>query len=161
MMVSTGVATAATPDEFIDSDALVATPNFIGQHYLHKDADDEATGLIGFIKGLWIKAAGLFGFSEDGDVVARTLTAKGSSGGTVADIDNATRKNLGLEVAESGIIGGILRVAKSILTKTIQSLNFTGGDSMFGTGWQLTDNDEILGTRSAGCKTKQQRQELE
>ena len=125
----------------LDSDALVATPNFIGQHYLHKDADDEATGLIGFIKGLWIKAAGLFGFSEDGDVVARTLTAKGSSGGTVADIDNATRKNLGLEVAESGIIGGILRVAKSILTKTIQSLNFTGGDSMFGTGWQLTDND--------------------
>ena len=137
----TGVATAATDDEFIDSDTLVATPNFIRQHYLRKDADDTASGLVGFVKGLWVKASGLFGFSEDGDVVARSLTSKGSSGGTVVDIDNATRKNLGLDVAESGIIGGILRVAKNILTKTIQSLNFTGGDSMFGTGWQLTDDD--------------------
>lgn len=138
----TGVATAATEDDYIDSDTLVATPNFISHHYLRKDADDEATGLIGFVKGIWIKAAGLFGFSEDGDVVARTLTASGSSGETIADIDNSTRKNLGLNVAESGIIGGILRVAKNILTKTIQSINFTSdANHMFGTGWQLTDDD--------------------
>lgn len=137
----TGVATAATADEYINSDTLVATPSYIRQHYLRRDADDTATGLVGFAKGLWVKAAGMFGFSEDGDVVARSLKATGSSGGTVADIDNATRKNIGLEVAESGIIGGIFRVAKAILTKTIQSINFTGTDSMFGTGWQLTDND--------------------
>ena len=137
----TGVATAATEDEYINSDTLVATPNFIRQHYLRKDADDTATGLIGFVKGLWIKASDLFGFTEDGDVVARSLKSTGSSSGSILDIDNATRKNLGLEVAESGTIGGIFRVAKAILTKTIQSLNFTGGDSMFGTGWQLTDND--------------------
>ena len=134
-----GVATAST--ENVDSDTLVATPNFVTQHYLRKDADDQATGLIGFVKGLWVKASGLFGFSEDGDIVARSLKALGTSGATTTDIDNATRKNLGLEVSESGVIGGILRVAKNILTKTLQSLNFSGGDSMFGTGWQLTDDD--------------------
>ena len=109
--------------------------------FLHKRQPDTAQEEIGFLKGLWVKVKGLFGFSEDGDITARSLTALGSSGRGVTDIDNATRKNLGLEVVESGIIGGILRVAKNILTKTIQSLNFTGGDSMFGTGWQLTDDD--------------------
>lgn len=97
----TGVATAATDEEFIDSDTLVATPNFISRHYLRKDADDEATGLIRFAKGLWSRS---------------------------------------IEVLEDVVIGGTLRVANAILTKTIQSINF-GGDSQFGTGWQLTDND--------------------
>ncbi len=136
-----GVATGGTIAQYIDSDTLVATPNFVMQHYLRKDTDDTANGLIGFVKGLWVKAAGVFGFTEDGDVVARSLKATGSSGGTIVDTDNNTRKNLGLEVAESGIVGGIFRVGMSIMTKAIQSLNFTGGDSMFGTGWQLTDDD--------------------
>lgn len=109
--------------------------------FLHKREPDEAKEEIGFVKGLWVKMKGLFAFTENGDLTARTITATGTKGNTIADIDNTTRKNLGLEVSESGIIGGILRVAKSILTKTIQSMNFTGGDSMFGTGWQLTDND--------------------
>jgi hypothetical protein len=44
----TGVATAATPSQYINSDTLVATPNFIKQHYLRKDVDDEANGQITF-----------------------------------------------------------------------------------------------------------------
>ena len=120
-------------------------------YFLSKTSDDTASGEIGLLKGLWVKTKGLFGFDADGnikgndidaagDVTARSLKSTGSSGSTTADIDNSTQKNLGLEVAESGVIGGILRVAKNILTKTIQSLNFSGGDSLFGTGWQLTDD---------------------
>ena len=123
------------------SDTNVYSAKRTDLDFLHKKEPDTAEEEIGFLKGLWVKVKGLFGFSEDGDITARSLTALGSSGRGITDIDNATRKNLGLEVTESGIIGGILRVAKSILTKTIQSLNFTGGDSLFGTGWQLTDND--------------------
>ena len=111
------------------------------KQFLSKKKDDTARGLVGFVKGLWVKTKGLFGFSEQGDVTARSLKTTGSSGGTTPDADNVTQKNLGLEVSESGIIGGILRVAQSLLTKTIQSLNFSGSDSLTGTGWQLTDND--------------------
>ena len=111
------------------------------KQFISKRHDDIARGVIGFLSGLWVSAKGLFGFDEDGNVTASSLKATGTSGNTVTDADNSTQKNLGLEVAESGIIGGILRVAKSILTKTIQSMNFTGGDSLFGTGWQLTDDD--------------------
>lgn len=111
------------------------------KQYVSKRHDDVARGIIGFVSGLWVAAKGLFGFDEEGRVTASSLKATGTSGNTVTDTDNTTQKNIGLEVTESGIIGGILRVAKSVLTKTTQSLNFTGGDSMFGTGWQLTDND--------------------
>lgn len=111
------------------------------KQFISKRHDDIARGVIGFLSGLWVSAKGLFGFDEEGNVTASSLKATGTSGNTVTDADNSTQKNLGLEVSESGLIGGILRVAKSVLTKTVQSLNFTGGDSMFGTGWQLTDND--------------------
>lgn len=111
------------------------------KRFLSKKKDDTAQGPVGFVKGLWVKAKGLFGFSEQGDVTARSLKATGSSGGTTPDADNVTQKNLGLEVSESGVIGGILRVAKSLLTKNIQSLNFSNTDSLTGTGWQLTDDD--------------------
>ena len=111
------------------------------KQFLSKRHDDMARGVIGFLSGLWVQAKGLFGIDEEGHITGSSLKATGASGNTVADTDGSTQKNLGLEVSESGIIGGILRVAKSILTKTIQSTNFTGGDSFFGTGWQLTDND--------------------
>lgn len=75
-----------------------------------------------------------------GHVSVNSLKSTGSNG-VVPDTDNNSTKPVGLEVRESGIIGGVLRVAKSILTKTLQSLNFSGGDSLFGTGWQLTDDD--------------------
>lgn len=111
------------------------------KQFLSKRHDDIARGVIGFLGGLWVQAKGLFGIDEEGHITGSSLKATGTSGNTVTDTDSSTQKNLGLEVAESGIIGGILRVAKSIMTKTIQSLNFTGGDSLFGTGWQVTDDD--------------------
>ena len=55
----TGVATATTSEEYINSDALVATPNFISQHYLRKDSDDTAQGFISFVKGLAVKGKNL------------------------------------------------------------------------------------------------------
>ena len=120
----TGVATATTGDEYIDSDELVATPSYISSKYLSKTHEDTAEAKITFQKGL----------------DAKNVRVTGSNG-TTPDTDNQTMKEVGLDVAYSTVIGGVLRVAKSVLTKTIQSLNFSGGDSLTGTGWQLTDDD--------------------
>ena len=117
----TGVATSET--EYTDSDTLVATPGYVESQYLSKTHEDTATAKITFQEGL----------------EAKHIRVTGSNG-TTPDMDNITQKEVGLEVEQSGVIGGIFRVAKSILTKTIQSLNFSGGDSLFGTGWQLTDD---------------------
>lgn len=120
----TGVATATTGDEYIDSDELVATPSYINSKYLSKTHEDTAEAKITFQKGL----------------DAKNVRVTGSDG-TTPDTDNQTMKEVGLDVVYSTVIGGVLRVAKSILTKTIQSLNFSGSDSLTGTGWQLTDDD--------------------
>lgn len=42
---------------------------------LSKVNDDTAQGFIGFAKGLWVKAKGLFGFDADGNIVANTIKA--------------------------------------------------------------------------------------
>ena len=120
----TGVATATTGDEYIDSDELVATPSYINSKYLSKTHEDTAEAKITFQDGL----------------DAKNVRVTGSNG-TTPDTDNQTMKEVGLDVAYSTVIGGVLRVAKSVLTKTIQSLNFSGSDSLTGTGWQLTDDD--------------------
>ncbi|MBO4549169.1 MAG: hypothetical protein J5733_00430, partial [Bacteroidaceae bacterium] len=136
-----GIFVISSTSKVQASDTNVYSAKRTDFDFLHKREPDTAKEEIGFLKGIWIKMKGLFGFTENGDLTARTITATGTKGNTVTDIDNMTRKNLGLEVSESGIIGGILRVAKSIMTKTIQSMNFSGGDSLLGAGWQLTDND--------------------
>lgn len=119
-----GVATATTGDEYIDSDELVATPSYINSKYLSKTHEDTAEAKITFQDGL----------------DAKNVRVTGSNG-TTPDTDNQTMKEVGLDVAYSTVIGGVLRVAKSVLTRTIQSLNFSGSDSLTGTGWQLTDDD--------------------
>jgi len=116
-----GVATSDTA--YTDSDVLVATPGYVESQYLSKTHPDTAAAKITFQDGL----------------DAKHIRVTGSSG-TTTDIDNSTQKEVGLDVVHSGVIGGILRVARNIITKTIQSLNFSGGDSLFGTGWQLTDD---------------------
>lgn len=70
----TDVATSAE-ETLVDSDTMVATPNYVQKFYLSKAIDDEAAGEIGFLKGLWIKAKGLFGFDADGNIVANTIKA--------------------------------------------------------------------------------------
>lgn len=52
------------------------------EYFLSKIADDAAQGLIGFVKGLWVKARGLFGIDENGDaklnnINANNIVAKG------------------------------------------------------------------------------------
>lgn len=42
---------------------------------LSKVNDDTAQGFIGFAKGLWVKAKGLFGFDANGNIVANTIKA--------------------------------------------------------------------------------------
>lgn len=117
----TGVATSDIA--YTDSDTLVATPGYVESQYLSKTHEDTAAAKITFREGL----------------DAKHIRVTGSNG-TTPDVDNITQKEVGLEVEQSGVIGGIFRVAKSILTKTVQSLNFSGGDSLTGTGWQLTDD---------------------
>lgn len=136
-----GLYLIKTNDTARPSDSNAYSAKRALEEFLSAKEDDTAQGLVGFVKGLWVKTKGLFGFSAQGDVTARSLKTTGSSGGTTPDADNVTQKNLGLEVSESGVIGGILRVAKSLLTKNIQSLNFSNTDSLTGTGWQLTDDD--------------------
>lgn len=68
----TGVATAATDEEFIGSDTLVATPNFISQHYLRKDRADTAKGKITH-KQLSVHEQGV----QFGDSYAEGLTGLG------------------------------------------------------------------------------------
>ena|GEM_PF-4929735 len=47
--------------------------------YLSKTIDDKASGLIGFLKGFWIKAKGLWGFSENGEITASSAEVSGKS----------------------------------------------------------------------------------
>ena len=42
---------------------------------LSKVNNDTAQGFIGFAKGLWVKAKGLFGFDADGNIIANTIKA--------------------------------------------------------------------------------------
>jgi len=47
--------------------------NYGRKMFLSKRGDDTAQGLIGFAKGLWVKALGLFGINDDGDGKLRNL----------------------------------------------------------------------------------------
>ena len=110
-----GVATGATiGSEYVDSETLVVTPSYA----LSKVNEDIAHEQIGFAKGFWVKVKGLFGIDENGDTVLNNATIQGD-----------------------GTVNGILNVFKNIFTKSIQSFNFTGGSTMTGTGWQLTDDN--------------------
>lgn len=84
--------------------------NYGAQYFLSKTKDDTASGEIGFLKGLWIKTKGLFGFDEDGNIKASTISTTGD-----ANID------------------GLLRV------NDIKSTNYTG-EGMVGTGYMITSS---------------------
>ena len=47
------------------------------KEFLSKRDDDVAQGLLGFVKGLWVKAKGLFGIDEQGDARLRNVTMQG------------------------------------------------------------------------------------
>lgn len=47
--------------------------------FLSKTSDDEAAGIIGFLKGFWVKAKGLFGIDGEGNATVNDLTVKGAT----------------------------------------------------------------------------------
>lgn len=88
------------------------------KHFLSKEANDEAQGFIGFVKGIWIKAKELFGFDGEGNIKANNVDAAG-------DVE----------------VGGLLTALRQVVNNA-QSTNYVGGE-LAGTGWKLTnDNGE-------------------
>ena len=88
------------------------------KHFLSKEANDEAQGFIGFVKGIWIKAKELFGFDGEGNIKANNIDAAG-------DV----------------VVGGMLTALRQVVNNA-QSTNYVGGE-LAGTGWKLTnDNGE-------------------
>ena len=122
-----GVANDTT--EETNDDRLVTPKQVIRltkAHYLNSDEEDIAQEQIGFLKGLWIKTKGLFGFDEDGNAKVNDFNAAGD-----ADI-------LGdLGVNGDATIDGILHVLAKIVANQIESDNFNG-DGPFDTGFELT-----------------------
>ena len=132
----TGVATAATSDEFVDSETLVVTPSFLRSKYLSKQLDDTAQGEIGFLKGLWIKAKGLFGFDGDGNIKANDINADGSAtvgGDAIIDGDTSVR--------------GKFEAYGQATINDIKSRSYSG-TGLADTGWAIT-NDNGSGSSQA------------
>ena len=88
-----------------------AIENFGSDYYLSKIDNDAAQGEIGFLKGLWIAAKGLFGFDAQGNIKANNIEVSG-------DID----------------------VDGSVKSDSIKSKNYTG-DGITDTGWRITADD--------------------
>lgn len=76
-------------------------------YFLSKINDDEASGVITFLKGLWVKAKELFGITEDGDAI--------------------------LHNAE---MSGHVNIDEDLTVDQIQSSEYTG-DGMLDTGYKL------------------------
>ena len=118
----TGVATAATSDKYINSEELVATPSYIHTNYLSRKTEDTAQEQIGFLKGLWVKAQGLFGIDRNGNAKTNDIEIAGSA---------SIGGNLGVK--------GIASALKGIFS-SLMSANYSG-DSIADTGYRLTSDD--------------------
>ena len=112
--------------------------DWVTPRFLSKFGDDTANGVIGFVKGLWVKAKGLFGISEDGDARVKSINVNEDYG---IEEDGDARVN-DFEAIGSAIIGGnvtidgILQAFAKVLTNKIESENWTG-DGAFDTGFRL------------------------
>lgn len=119
------IATKDTTITYIDSEDLVATPSYGEQYYLSRVHDDEAKGEIGFAKGLWVKAKGLFGIDANGDTLLRDVSV-------ARDAEIRGKTHIGGDTD----IDGVLRSWAGVFSNLIQSGNWTG-DGPFDTGFQL------------------------
>ncbi|SEA79351.1 hypothetical protein SAMN04487851_11446 [Prevotella sp. tc2-28] len=59
-----------------ESGVLNIVKDYVNTRFLSKTDNDTAQGEIGFLKGLWIKTKGLFGFDADGNGSLNSLTLK-------------------------------------------------------------------------------------
>ena len=71
----TGVATAATGAEYVDSETLVVTPSYLQDKFISKKNDDEAEGVIGFLKGIWLGIKDKWFIDDKGDATLHDINA--------------------------------------------------------------------------------------
>ena len=114
------------------SNDTVVTPQYLGQfgvkHFLAKDKDDTAAGLITFLKGLRLGKSTKYYIDEDGNVTINLLNS--------ADYDDAMQSGFGFYKRKDGKYG--LNVTDlSVWGKayfnnlTIRELTYVGGNLVF------------------------------
>lgn len=114
------------------SDDTVVTPHYLGQfgvkHFLAKDKDDTAAGLITFLKGLRLGKSTKYYIDADGNVIINLLNS--------ADYDDAMQSGFGFYKRKDGKYG--LNVTDlSVWGKayfnnlTIRELTYVGGNLVF------------------------------
>lgn len=114
------------------SDDTVVTPHYLGQfgvkHFLAKDKDDTADGLITFLKGLRLGKSTKYYIDADGNVTINLLNS--------ADYDDAMQSGFGFYKRKDGKYG--LNVTDlSVWGKayfnnlTIRELTYVGGNLVF------------------------------
>lgn len=114
------------------SDDTVVTPHYLGQfgvkHFLAKDKDDTAAGLITFLKGLRLGKSTKYYIDANGNVTINLLNS--------ADYDDATQSGFGFYKRKDGKYG--LNVTDlSVWGKayfnnlTIRELTYVGGNLVF------------------------------
>ena len=114
--------------------------------FISKIADDITTGVIGFTKGLWVRAKGLFGIDEDGNAKVNDLSAVGNadisgslSAGGEGTIGGSMTVGGALSAGGNASVGGNLSVSGTTKTQGVSSANYTG-DGIGDTGFSLTSN---------------------
>lgn len=114
------------------SDDTVVTPHYLGQfgvkHFLAKDKDDTAAGLITFLKGLRLGKSTKYYIDSDGNVTINLLNS--------ADYDDAMQSGFGFYRRKDGKIGlnvtDISVWGKAYFNNlTIREITFVGGNLVF------------------------------
>lgn len=114
------------------SDETVVTPHYLGQfgvkHFLAKDKDDTAAGLITFQKGLRLGKSTKYYIDEDGNVTINLLNS--------ADYDDAMQSGFGFYKRKDGKYGlnvtDISVFGKAYFNNlTIRELTYVGGNLVF------------------------------
>ena len=133
------------------SDDTVVTPHYLGQfgvkHFLAKDKDDTAAGLITFLKGLRLGKSTKYYIDEDGNVTINLLNS--------ADYDDAMQSGFGFYKRKDGKYG--LNVTDlSVWGKayfnnlTIRELTYVGGNLVFSpSAGKIFDVREITDAQGA------------
>lgn len=114
------------------SDDTVVTPHYLGQfgvkHFLAKDKDDTAAGLITFLKGLRLGKSTKYYIDADGNVTINLLNS--------ADYDDAMQSGFGFYKRKDGKYGlnvtDISVWGKAYFNNlTIRELTYVGGNLVF------------------------------
>lgn len=114
------------------SDDTVVTPHYLGQfgvkHFLAKDKDDTAAGLITFLKGLRLGNSNAYSIDADGNLIINLLNS--------ADYDDAMQSGFGFYKRKDGKYGlnvtDISVWGKAYFNNlTIRELTYVGGNLVF------------------------------